>query len=149
MSAQTLFTVVTFHTVALLLLVSMFLVSRRPERLHYLLAAVLGIVTGFIDLHADDVQVTVLLLLVFGYFVGFARPRRAWQLGILLGMWVPLFAIMRVVALGESDRMMPEGLGSLLSLIPAFGGVYLGAAIRRITKHREAASPASIESETP
>ena len=140
MTHQIWFTVVSFHVVALLLFASMFLASRRPDLLYLLLACVLGLVTGFIDLNSDDVQVTVLLLLVLGYFLGFARPRRAWQLGLLLGAWVPLFGIGRVLLFGHEARMIPEGLGSLLSLVPALGGVFLGSAIRKITGRGDRAS---------
>ncbi len=137
MSNHIWFAVISFHIVALLLFGSMLLLSRRPAMLYQLLAAVLGLVAGLIDVNSDDVQVTVLLLLLFGYFLGFARRTETWQLGMLLGMWVPLFAVIRAFALGGPGHFLPEGVGSLISLIPAFGGVYLGAAIRRMADRRE------------
>ena len=143
MTHQIWFTVASFHIVALLLFASMFIVSRRPEMLYYLLAVVLGMVTGFIDLNNNDVQVTVLLLLVFGYFLGFAHSRNAWRIGILLGLWIPLFGIVHVMAFGRPDQMAPQGLGSLISLVPSFGGVYLGSMVRRISDRRARGSARS------
>jgi hypothetical protein len=140
MSDHIWFTVISFHIVALLLFGSMLLLSRRPALLYQLLAAVLGLVAALIDVNSDDVQVTVLLLLVFGYFLGFARRTETWQLGILLGMWVPLFAMIRAYTLGGTGHFIPEGVGSLLSLVPAFVGVFLGAAIRRMADRREETS---------
>ena len=79
MNAQVLFTMVWFHTLVLFLPLSMFLLYRWPSLWHHLLAIFLGIITGLIDLRSDEVQFPALLLIIFGFFLGFSQPTRAWR----------------------------------------------------------------------
>ena len=79
MSQQLWFTVIAFHTIVLFLPFSMMILYRRPKSWNSIFALFLGLVVAFIDLQTDEVQFPSLLLLAFGFFLGFAQPKRAWE----------------------------------------------------------------------
>ena len=132
MSTETLFTVVIFNSLVLFVPIAMLLLYLRPQLWHYLFALFLGLVIGWMDMHSVEVQPTVLLLLVFGMFLGFAQPRHAWRWALLLAVWVPLggflaqFAGLRTAAPAE-----PGVIASFIAFIPAFVGAYGGVLVRR------------------
>jgi hypothetical protein len=133
MPPDTLVTVVAFNGLLLLALLSFALVFFQPKLWHGLLALFLGALTGLTDLRSD-VQLPALMLLAFGAFFGFARPRRAWLFALLLGLWVPLVALV-ARALGVASREAgavtnQQVATSFLALGIAFAGAYGGAALR-------------------
>lgn len=88
--------------------------------------------TGWVELHSDEVQATVALLLLFTALLAFARPERPWLWGVLMAAAVPL-AYLVAPLLGVTPRSQPEPnlAATLLALIPALLGAYTGAALRR------------------
>jgi hypothetical protein len=130
-----LYTIIPFHLLVVFLLVAMFLLSKRPQLWYHLLALFTGLVVGFIDLHSDEIQLPALLLLAFGFFLGFAQPKNAWRWALYLGIWVPIFGNLRIFIEGTPDKLISEGLGSLLALLPAFLGVYAGVGIEWLNMH--------------
>ena len=131
------FTAVWFHSLAALLLIATIVLYKRPFLRIYLLALFLGIVTAIVDLGTDEVQFPVLLLLVFGFFLGFDQPERAWRRSLLLGAWIPVFEFAKVFLNQEFAKIVPQGLGSLLALIPAFIGTYSGVALQKVATRKQ------------
>jgi hypothetical protein len=128
MSKEILFTVVVFNSLVLFIPVAMFLLYKRPRLWHYLLALFLGLMIGWIDLRSVEVQPTVLLLLVFGLFLGFAQPRHAWRWAVILAVWIPLGGLVALVAgLRTPAPAEPGVAGSFIAFIPALIGSYCGA----------------------
>lgn len=119
-------TVVGFYLLVLLLPISVILLYRKPNLWHHLFALFLGMLVGYLDLHSDDPQFAVLLLLVFGFFLGYSQTTSAWRWALLLGVWVPLFGILKILYDGTTDRLVSDGFFSILALVPAFIGVYGG-----------------------
>jgi hypothetical protein len=103
----------------------------------YLLALFLGIVTAIVDLGTDEVQFPALLLLVFSFFLGFNQPKHAWRWSLLLGIWIPIFELAKIFLNPEFDKIVPEGFGSTLALIPAFLGTYAGVLLQKAATRKQ------------
>ena len=129
-SPHTLFNMISFQALVLLFPVSMLVLWRFPALWVRMLVLYLGLLTGLLDLRTDDAQFPVLLLLVFGFFAGFAQPRRAWLSALLLGMWVPVVTIAALFA--GVIRGRPYGVPAAgLAFLPALLGAYLGVWLQR------------------
>lgn len=134
------FTIISFNSMAAYIPLSALILYLRPGSWPYLFSLFNGLLIAFIDLGAGEVQVPALLLLAFTFFVGFASPRAPWRWGIVTGMWVPVFHIIRMSIEKNSGVSLPEDLGSFLALAFAFAGSYGGSFLHRIsgrTDHRE------------
>lgn len=77
----------------------------------------LGISIAWIDSspHWDDAGISALLVLSAAFLCGFLGDRRTWIIALSVGIWIPLSGI-----------LTNHNFGSLLALIPAFIGAYLG-----------------------
>jgi hypothetical protein len=128
MSTQVLFTVIVFNSLVVFLPVAAVLLWLKADLWLPLLTMFLGIIIGLSDLR-NDVQLTALLLLAFGFFAGYAKPNYAWVWALLLGIWVPL-AEFTALAIGLKLSYQPDILASAIALIPAFVGAYAGVAIQ-------------------
>lgn len=130
MNPHILFTITWFHLLVLFLPLSVFLLYWKPHLWHNLLAIFLGSVTGVMNMSGDEIQLPVLLLLVFGFFLGFSEPKRAWRWALMLFMFVPLFECAKLLVNHSFGSIVQEGFGSFAAIIPAFVGTYTGAFIR-------------------
>ena len=128
MSTQVLFTVIVFNSLVIFLPVAAVLLWLKADLWLPLLTMFLGIIIGLSDLR-NDMQLTALLLLAFGFFAGYAKPNYAWVWALLLGIWVPL-AEFTALAIGLKLSYRPDILASAIALIPAFVGAYAGVAIQ-------------------
>ncbi len=128
MASQILFTVIVFNSLVLFLPIAAILLWLKPNLWLPLLTAFLGVIIGLSDLKSD-VQMTFLLLLVFGFFAGYAKPQYAWLWAILLGIWVPLTEF-TAFAVGLKLAYRPDILASCVALVPAFIGAYGGVAVQ-------------------
>jgi hypothetical protein len=104
------------------------------KRLTIYLSAVLilGTFIGWVDLHTDEVQWSVLFLLLFGAVLGIANPALPWLSGLLLGLSVPA-AHLIVQVYHAHPIILPKHFGgAFLALIPAFMGAYAGGLLRAL-----------------
>jgi len=129
-----LLTIAGFYALAVFLPLSVILLYVQPGLWHNLFISFLGMLTGYLDVNSHEVQFTVLLLLVFGFFSGFSDSKRSWICALLLAVWVPLFAFLRILVERSYGAIVPEGFGSFLAFLPAFAGVYLGVGVRTASK---------------
>jgi len=101
------------------------------------LAVAMGLGIGWVDLHATEVAVTVLALLLAGLVLGLVQPKAAWRWGVLLALGLPAMA-----AVGHLLRMRtPEPIQldpriALAALAFALVGCYGGALVRRMLPRR-------------
>lgn len=144
MPFKTLLTMLSFGTMAALLPVCIVVLYKRPAQWHTVLTIYLGFLVGFIDLNCDEVSLPVLLLLAFGFFLGFARQDKAWLHAILLAVWVPISSVIHLCLQPGEARWLQEGLGSCIAFIPAFIGIYIGVAVGRST-NQDATHVASLK----
>jgi hypothetical protein len=86
-------------------------------------AALLGIGIAWVDSRPtwDDTGITVGTILLTCAIFGAIDPRKAWQWALAVGIWIPLHGL-----------LWAHNFGTLIALIPAFLGAYLGAGIRSL-----------------
>ena len=119
-----------FHLLIYFLPLSIILLFLWPRLWHHLLSMFFGIIAGMVNAQSQEVQLTVLLLLVFGLFMGFNQPFKAWRWGLLLGVFVPLFAISSILESSAADKMITEIVFAAIAIVPAMIGVYVGVLLR-------------------
>ena len=126
MPAKLLFTIIGFNSLVVIFLGGVVVVYFRPNQFGMMAALFLGWLTGFINLSTSEAQFPVLLLLAFGFFLGFTTPKNVWKQAIVLGLFVPLSQFIWIEVMHQNELFFSDGVGSLISFLPAFGGVYLG-----------------------
>ena len=129
MPVKLLFTIVGFNLLVVIFLVGVVVVYFRPNQFGMMASLFLGWLTGFINLSTSEAQFPVLLLLAFGFFLGFAAPKSVWKQAVVLGLFVPLSQFIWIGVTHQSELFLSDGVGSLIAFIPAFGGTYLGKLI--------------------
>ena len=123
-------TAIPFHVLVVLLPISMAVLYKKPHLWNVLFALFLGLLTGYVNFHTDEMIFPVLLLLVFGLFFGFSEPQHAWRWVLLLFVWIPLGQFYKMIIESSFDTFTSEGLVSFISIIPAAIGTYCGVFIR-------------------
>lgn len=94
-------------------------------------AILLGLLIGYADSRANEVQPAVLLILIFTFVFGFLRPRLAWLWAILIGGGIFSIQLIYIAfSVTPSSPAQPNIFAALIALIPAFIGAYTGAAAR-------------------
>ena len=104
--------------------------SNRTDWLWLAAALSLGLLVAWFDLHTDDDGIIAGLLLIFGAVLGMGRPAGAWRWALALGACVPIGEFLSV-ALVSRPATMTQALSSLVALVFAFIGVYVGVWLRR------------------
>jgi hypothetical protein len=122
--------VIWFNGLVLSLPLAILLLAKRPSIWPHLFSSILGIITAIIDTGSSEVQFPAFMLVAFGLFLGFAHPARAWRWGVLLGVWIPLFAGASVFLRHETLSALGQRASALIAFVPAFLGVYAGAGTR-------------------
>jgi hypothetical protein len=94
-----------------------------------------GIFAGWVDFNNDEVQATVLVILMMTFLLGLIEPRRAWLWAMILALCVPgVYLVARALGYQPVSPPSPGWYGSLIALIPAFIGAYAGALARFVLK---------------
>ena len=99
------------------------------------LAVILGLVVGFVDLHVTEVVVTVVALLTSGMLLGLIQPKGTWRWALLIAIGLPIMefvAIRTGMQTAEPARLDP--LIALVALVLAFLGTYLGVFMRYLIR---------------
>ncbi len=110
---------------------------KTPENSAVIVAIILGVVAGGVDLAAGSPQVAPALIVVFAFLLSLTYPRRAWMWALLTAMFVPL-ANTIVVELGYPHFRRPESVYlSYLAFVPAFIGAYSASFLRRYAVRQE------------
>ena len=96
------------------------------------IAVAIGCFAVSVDLHNDEVQAAVMVLLAGGFVVGAIWPGGAWRWALVLGLSI-------VVGDNAAPRLglvalpaQPMNWGTLVALVPAFIGTYVGAGVRAL-----------------
>ena len=86
---------------------------------------------GRVELRADEVQGPVLLVVVWAFILGLAKPKWAWLWAVVIGGSIfAAHAWARAVGYPEPYPPEPNIFAALIALIPAFIGAYAGAGLR-------------------
>lgn len=144
MSAKLLFTIIGFNSLFLIFLVAVAVVYIRPQQWSGMLALFLGWLTGFINIETSEVHFPALLLMAFGFFLGYARPKDGWRNAFILSVFVPISQFAWIAATHNFDSIVAEGAGSMTAFVPAFSGIYMGKFIARSHEVKQIAVKASV-----
>lgn len=96
----------------------------------YLLAAILGIGAGVLDVKVGDLLLTALFVLASTLLLGMLRPARPWRWIVMVGVFVPLMQLLAYVFLTE--KPYPAQIyEACLGFLTGIAGAYGGAVVRR------------------
>ena len=98
---------------------------------YYILAAVLGILAGWVDVKLGDLLFTALLVLAPCILLGALRPNRPWRWTILVGVWVPIADLLAYLVLREKPGRA-QIYESFLAFLPGLAGAIGGAFMRSV-----------------
>jgi hypothetical protein len=92
-----------------------------------------GIFAGWVDFNNDEPQAAVLVILMVTFLLGLIQPRLAWLWAIIVALSLPaVYLVATNLSYQPVSPPSPGWYASLLALIPAFIGAYLGALARVI-----------------
>src|SRR5271154_6597566 len=100
----------------------------RSDAPFYLLAALAGIATGWVDVMIDDLLFTALLVLMACMLLGLLRPRWPWRWVVVVGVFVPLAELAAYLILAVKPTRA-QIYGSFLAALPGIAGAYGGGAV--------------------
>lgn len=107
---------------------------KKIELFYWVMALTLGSIVGLIDMQAKEVQLPALLVLVFAGIPGYLHPRRAWLWAITIGASILLVHLLAgLFGYTAPYAVEPNVFATLIALIPAFIGAYMGVLLRGIT----------------
>ena len=134
MPTQTLWTVIGFNSLALMLPLTMALLWWKPQLWLAMLTVFAGMMVGFITPRSSELQFPLLLLIAFGFFAGFSQPRHAWRWAVLLAIWVPINeAFAQLLGARTATADAPNIAASFFAFAPAFIGAYAGVLVHRVS----------------
>jgi lysylphosphatidylglycerol synthetase-like protein (DUF2156 family) len=102
----------------------------KSDILIYLLAALLGLGAGILEVTVGDLLATALFVLISTLVLGFVRPRRPWRWIVIVGIFVPLVRLAVYVVLSQKPyraQIWESGLG----FVTGTAGSYCGALARK------------------
>lgn len=105
---------------------------------------------GYVNLHNDEVQAPLLIVLLSTFLLGSGSPRRAWVWAIIIALGVPLSSLLALKTglvypcrPGHPYSCEPMTASTALStfvlVVPALISAYLGVLLRQSTWRRETA----------
>lgn len=99
--------------------------SNKKTILFILLSLAAGLIIGWIDTSPgwDDTGITIVLILISSFTIGFFANKNHWLLALIIGICVTFL-----------NYIASSKLDSAISLLFAFAGVYSGAGLRYLIK---------------
>lgn len=92
-----------------------------------MLALVLGIAAGVLEIRLTDLLITALFVMICTMVLGYLRPRAAWRWTVLVGVCVPLVRAYAYYFLHEQAsraQIWESGLGMLTGVAGAYCGAF-------------------------
>ncbi|MGA9390094.1 MAG: hypothetical protein WBV69_06570 [Candidatus Sulfotelmatobacter sp.] len=103
----------------------------RSDIPFYVLAALVGMGTGWVDVAVNDLLFTALLVLTSCMLLGLLRPCWPWRWVVVVVAFVPL-AEFAAYAVQKVHPTRGQVYGSFLTALPGIAGAYGGAVMRRV-----------------
>lgn len=96
---------------------------------YYLLAVLLGVLAGWVDIKVGDLLFTAMIVLAACILLGYMRPSRPWRWVLTVGIFVPVVDWLAYFFLREKPGRA-QIYESFLAFMPGIAGAY-GAALGR------------------
>jgi hypothetical protein len=103
----------------------------RSDVPFYVLAALAGVGTGWVDVTVDDLLFTALLALMACMLLGLLRPRWPWRWVVVVGIFIPLTELAAYLILTVKPTRA-QVYGSFLASLPGIAGAYGGSVARSV-----------------
>jgi hypothetical protein len=105
--------------------------STRSDVPFYVLAALAGMGTGWVDVTVNDLLFTALLVLMACMLLGLLRPRWPWRWVVVVGMFIPLTELAAYLIWAVKPTRA-QVYGSFLAALPGIAGAYGGSLMRGV-----------------
>ncbi len=105
---------------------------RRSTVLILLLAIVFATITGYVNVHASEVQAPLLCILVFSGLLGLIQPEAAWRWGVIIGLSIPASTFFALAINFKMDDVPRFPITLAVLVIPATVAAYLGVLAHRV-----------------
>lgn len=105
--------------------------TSRRDTVFYVLAALFGILAGWVDIKVGDLLFTALLVLAPCMLLGALRPQRAWRWVLLVGIFVPIVELLAYVIMTRKPYRA-QIYESFLAFLPGIAGAYGGSILRGV-----------------
>ena len=102
----------------------------ESDALFYVLGALAGMGTGYVDVAVNDLLFTALLVLGACMLLGLLRPRWPWRWVVLVVVFVPVAELAAYLVMAVKPTR-GQVYGSFLTALPGMAGAYGGAVMRR------------------
>jgi hypothetical protein len=102
----------------------------KSDVLIYVVAVLLGLSSGILEITVGDLLATALFVLVSTLVLGFVRPLRPWRWIAIIGAFVPLVRLAAYLLLSQKPyraQIWESGLG----FVTGTAGSYCGALARK------------------
>jgi hypothetical protein len=115
--------------------------SAKPqnEAIGYILAPVLGLLAGWLEVKAGDLMLTAVIVMIFTMALGAGFPRKPWRWMVLVGAGVPVLRAFTFLALGERAsraQVMESFLGFLTGTVGVYGGALMRRALQMLNAEK-------------
>lgn len=108
---------------------------KLPTSICFIVCLLLGLVIGYLDFNASEVQGAVLLLLLTTSAIGFLHPTGAWRWAILTAIGIPVIHfVAQALQIRQIYPLNNRYAIVLLPQIPAFIGAYAGVLLRKLSR---------------
>ncbi len=105
---------------------------RRSPILILLLAVVFAVITGYVNVHASEVQAPLACLLMFSGILGLLAPEAAWRWGLIIGLSIPASTFFALAINFKMDDVPRFPITLAVLVIPATVAAYLGVLAHRV-----------------
>ncbi len=103
----------------------------RSDAPFYVLAALAGAGTGWVDVAVNDLLFTALLVLAACMLLGLLRPRWPWRWVVVVVACIPLSELAAYTILAVNPTR-GQVYGSFLTALPGIAGAYGGSLMRGV-----------------
>ena len=103
----------------------------ESDLVYYLLAAVFGVLAGWLDIKVGDLLLTAMMVLGANMLLGILRPRRPWRWVLLVGVFVPVVEWLAYFFLSQKPERA-QIYESFLAFVPGIAGAVGGSVGRGV-----------------
>jgi energy-converting hydrogenase Eha subunit A len=99
----------------------------------YILAVLLGVATGYVNVRVEDLMLTAVMVTAFAMFLAFLRPDHPWRWAVVVSAIIPVGEVVAFKLTGQ--KLNRAGVSeAILAVLPANAGAYGGAALRTVIR---------------